>query len=137
MLGDAYALQQLHGDFFGLLLIPLAHVDRAQGDVLHHRQMREQVELLEHHAHLLADSGDVAHVVAELNAIHDDVAFLVLFQTVDAANEGGFARAGGPEYHDHLALVHIHVDAAQHMEVTIPLVYFLAFDDGLAFLGDA
>ena len=54
LLGDAHALELLHGAFFGLLLGHLADPHRRQRQVLQHRQVREQVELLEHHADLLA-----------------------------------------------------------------------------------
>ena len=47
---------------------------RREGDVVEHRQVREQVELLEHHADLGADLLDVAQVVVELDAVDDDAA---------------------------------------------------------------
>jgi hypothetical protein len=50
--------------------------------------VREEVERLEHHADLAADRLDVLDVVGEGDAIDDDVARLVLFQAIDAADQG-------------------------------------------------
>jgi hypothetical protein len=85
--------------------------------------VREQVELLEHHADFLADLVDGLHVVGQFDAVDDQTALLVLFQPVDAADQRGLARARGAADHDALALGHVQVDVAQHMEVVaVPLV---------------
>ena len=69
LLGDADAFQQLHGVGLDLGAGAMAHANRGEGDVLHGRQMREEVELLEDHADLAADGGDVAHVMAHFHAV--------------------------------------------------------------------
>ena len=84
--------------------------------------MRKQVEVLEHHADFAAHVVDVLEVVGERNAIDDDVALLMFLQPVDAADHGGFAGARRPADDDALALLHIEVDVAQHMELAVPLV---------------
>ena len=80
--GQADALQQLHrlGVSFGLL--HQAQLDRGQRDVLFHRQVGEQVEMLEHHAHLLAHMVNI--VVGHSLAVEDDLAAVRLFQPVQA-----------------------------------------------------
>ena len=93
LLGDAHALEQLHGQLLRLLAVHLAHADRAQRDVLEHGQVREEVERLEDHADLAADGGDVADVVGQLDAVDDDVAALVLLEPVDGPDERRLARA--------------------------------------------
>ena len=55
--------------------------DRRERDVVNDGQVREQVELLEHHADLGADLLDVAQVVGELDAVDDDLPVLVGLQT--------------------------------------------------------
>src|SRR5690606_21031352 len=62
----------------------------------------------------------------------DDAPLLVLLEPVDAADQGALAGARGPDDHDDLALVHRHVDVAQDVEVTEPLVEALDLDDPLA-----
>src|SRR5680860_881310 len=63
LLGDLDARQQLHRQVIRTLLVPAPHLTRTQRDVLPDRQVREQVEGLEHHPGLLADLLDVAHVI--------------------------------------------------------------------------
>ena len=50
LLGNAHAREVLHRRRFGLLLAHAARAHRRQRAVLQDRQVREQVELLEHHA---------------------------------------------------------------------------------------
>ncbi|MDT4890600.1 hypothetical protein FQZ97_1274600 [compost metagenome] len=88
--------------------------------------------MLEHHAHFAADRLDVLEVVGQLSAIDDDVALLVLFQAVDAADGGGFARARRSAEDDTLAMLHVEVDVLQHMELAVPLVHALQADDRFA-----
>ena len=93
--------------------------------------MWKKVELLKHHANLFAHLVDGLDVVGEFNAVHDQAPLLVLFQAVDAANQGGFARAGWAAHHDALALGNGQVNIAQHMEaVAVPLVDFVEGNDG-------
>ena len=77
----------------GLLLRHLAHPDRRQRAVLEDGQVREQVEVLEHHADLAPDLVDALEVVGELDAVDDDAALLVLLQPVDAADQRRLAGA--------------------------------------------
>jgi hypothetical protein len=126
LLGDADALQQLDRGLLGPRLRPAAHPDRRQRDVLQHRQVREQVELLEDHADLAADGLDIANVVGQLNAVDDDLAALMILQAVDTANKGRFPRARWAKDHHHLAFFHRCCDALERMEIAIPLMNIAA-----------
>ena len=130
LLRDADALQQLHGVALDLGARAVPHADGGQRDVLHRRQVREEVELLEDHADLAANGGDVAHVVAHLHAVNDDLPLLMLLQAVDAADEGGLAGAGRADDDDHFLRGHADVDVAQHVKLAEPLVHVAADDDG-------
>jgi hypothetical protein len=55
--------------------------------------MREEVEVLEHHAHLAAHLVDALEVSRQFRPVDDDLAFLVLFQPVDAADQRRLAGA--------------------------------------------
>jgi hypothetical protein len=85
--------------------------------------MRKQVEVLEHHADLAANLVDLLQIVGQLDAVDDDLALLVFFQPVDAADHGRLARTGRPGNDDALAAHHLEVDVAQHVEIAIPLVH--------------
>ncbi|MOA08170.1 hypothetical protein D3C78_1279160 [compost metagenome] len=87
--------------------------------------------MLEHHADVLADRLDVLQVIGELGAIDNDVALLVLFQTIDAADHRGLARPRGAAHHNALALRHVQVDIAQHVELAVPLVHVLQTNNGI------
>jgi 23S rRNA A2030 N6-methylase RlmJ len=62
----------VHRDLLGILLGHLLHPDRAERAVLEDGEVREQVEVLEHHADLAADLVDLLEVVGQLDAVDDD-----------------------------------------------------------------
>src|SRR5690606_29611072 len=136
LLRDADALQQLACLGFGSVLLPVTHFHRREHDVLQHREMREKVELLEHHADLAANGGDVAYVVAQFDTIDDDLAFLMFLKPVDAANERRLARTGWADDNDHLTRIDIDRDIAQDVKFAEPLVDVDAADDRLGIGGN-
>ena len=105
------------------------HADRRLDNVLQHRQMGIEVELLEHHADLLALKGDFTRREAMQNALfqlvanllisHHDRAAVHIFQMVDAAQEGRFARTGRPEDHHHLAGKDVEIDPFQYLVMAV------------------
>ena len=70
--------------------------------------------MLERHAHLLAHMVNV--VVGHSLAVEDDLAAVRLFQPVQAAQERGFAAAGGADQADHIAAVNVNVDALEDIQ---------------------
>jgi hypothetical protein len=132
LLGDAHALQLSHRALFRLGLRHAGHPHRSQRQVLQHRQVRKEVELLEHHADLAADLLDRLDVVGELDAVDLEHALLVLLEAVDAADQRRLAGARRPADDDALALPDMQVDVAQHVEVVpVPLVDLVEGDDGM------
>ena len=85
--------------------------------------MREQVEVLEHHADFAAHLVDLLQVVGELDAVDDDLALLVLLQPVDAADHRRLAGTRRPADDDALAAHDLQVDVLQHVEVAVPFVH--------------
>ena len=122
LLGDFDALEIFHGQRLGVALGHFAHPDRRQRAVLQHGQMREQIELLEHHADVAAHRDDLLGVVVKLDAVDDDAARLPVLQMVDAAQQRRLAAAGRPADDDALAARHFQIDVAQHVEFAEPLV---------------
>ena len=83
-------LQQPHGDAPGLILLALAHHPLGQHDIVQHGQVGEEVELLEDHAHFGPHGVDVGRAV-QWDAVDHDAPLVKLLQSVDAAQQGGFA----------------------------------------------
>src|SRR5262249_28381042 len=89
--GQADAVEELPGFGLHLLTAPMQYPKRAGEHVLQHRQVREQVKLLEDHpnpaAELLEDVGAIAFphagTEADLRDLH--FAFLEGLQAIDAA----------------------------------------------------
>jgi hypothetical protein len=90
--------------------------------------VREEIEVLEHHAHFAAHLVDALEVGSQFRPVDDDLTFLVLLKPIDAADERRLARAGGASNDDAFAFHHREVDVAQHVEVGIPLVHADDFD---------
>ncbi|MND87760.1 hypothetical protein D3C80_797680 [compost metagenome] len=100
----------------------LAHPALRQHAVLQYRQMREEIELLEHHADIAADVVGIGALLAERRAVDGDAAFLDFLQMVDAADQRRLAGSGWAAKHDMLAAPDFEVDPLQHLQVAVPLV---------------
>src|SRR5690606_7873953 len=142
LVGQADARQQLLGSTLDLGPGGDPEPDRRLHDVLAHGHVREQVELLEHHAdgaplrgHLaLAQLVQlaVAFPVADQLPVHPDPAGVDLLQVVDAAQQRGLAGAGRSDDDGHLAGADVQVDAFEHLQGAEPLVDLLDPDQVLA-----
>ena len=78
--------------------------------------MGKQVEVLEHHAHLLTVEIDVHRLIRQVYTVEEDGAGGGLLQQVQAAEQRGLAGTGGADDGHHLALVDIQVAAVQCMD---------------------
>ncbi len=120
------------GDLLGLLGGALEDLLLGNHHVLLHAEVREEVELLKHHAQVRAHGVDVHALGRDLGAINRDGAARGGLQQVDAAQHGGLAGAGGPQHHDHLAAVDVEVDALEDDGLSvIGLVQVADLDDNL------
>ncbi|GMB79715.1 hypothetical protein NN6n1_04970 [Shinella zoogloeoides] len=91
--------------------------------------MREEIEVLEHQVDILADLADIAHLAVQCNTIDRNLAFLMRFQTIEAADQRRLAGARETAGDDTLALANRQVDIRQHLEGAVPLGNVLRFDD--------
>ena len=114
-----------------------AHTHRGQADVVQHRLVREQVELLEHHADTFAHTGKAlffaqfpVRLAGQLAAIDDDAAFLESLQAVHAADQRGLARPAGADDDQNLALGDVQVHALQYADRAEGLVDATQLNDG-------
>ena len=125
LFGQAHALEQFHGALVRLLLGHHFQMDGRERDVFQHGLVREQVELLKHHAHTLADVVDVHTPLHDVRALKDHLAGRGHFQQVEAAQKRGFARTAGADHHELFPLGDVLVHAAQHVIVAKKLVQIL------------
>ncbi len=93
--------------------------------------MGKKVEALKHHADVAADGIDILDVSVEIHPVYDDVAVLVRFQSIDAANQGRFPGPGRTADDNALALAHAQIDVLQDMKLSVPLVDVLEGDHDL------
>ena len=112
LIRNPHAFKILHGPRLSLGPRCLEHPDRTQRQVFKDRQVWKQIEVLEHHPDLAANRFDVPQIVGNLGTIHDDVTRLMLFETIDTANQRGLPRPGRAANHDALAGRNVQVDIA-------------------------
>ena len=130
VLGFPCFFQQLHGLLVRLVLGQALHLHGGQGHILEDGLVGEQVEVLEHHAHLLPVEVDVqllpvrAFLFGDVHALEDDGAGGGDFQQVQGAQERGFAGAGGADDHHHVTLVDVHGDPVQGLDPLSVVVFF-------------
>src|SRR5438876_12076689 len=91
--------------------------------------MREQIELLEHHADFTANCLDILDVRGKLDPGNDDLAALMLFEPVDAADHCRLARAGRPADDDAFAFPDLEAEVFEDVELAEPLVDMTQLDD--------
>ena len=111
--GDADALVDLRRRR-ACLLQPKPHI-------VAHGEMRIERVGLEHH-------GDAAlgrRRVDDVDAIDQHLAGGRILQPGDDAQQGGLAAAGRPDENDELAVVHVEVDALQHIDLAEGFRYIL------------
>ena len=115
VVSQAHAFQQGLGPRRGLGPGQATHAHRRQRHVPERAHVREQVELLEHHADLGAHARQ-APVVAHRDAVDLDAAAIIGFQQVHAAHQRRLAGPGRADEGDDLATGHVQVDAVQRGE---------------------
>ena len=99
----------------------------SQRQVLEHRHVGVEVELLEDHAHVVADDLGLV-LVGQLLTVDVDVAAGRLFQKVHAADGRGFAAAGRSDNDQLFSLSHLKIHILQDVQVAEILVNVFEFD---------
>ena len=85
--------------------------------------MREKIEVLEHHSHLLPMPIDVDLFGRQLHALKINLPGGRLLEQIETPQQGGFAGAGRSDDRDHLAFFHIQIAMIQSHD--IPMIVFL------------
>lgn len=105
--------------------------------------MREQIEVLEYHAHLLAHRVNVlfkrlsSQRLVDLHAIEPDFAAIQRFQMIDRTQKCALAGTAGADDRHDLAARHRKVDAFQYFQLTIGFAGALHFDHRFCGFGAA
>src|SRR5688500_3087903 len=100
---------------------------RREHDVLDRGEVREQVELLEHHADARPQRAQLLarlaarHVRPQLEAADLDRALVEGLEVVEAAEQRRLAAARRPDDRDRLALRHVRGDADEDLAVAVSL----------------
>ena len=96
LVGQPDCFQQLHRTFPRLRFGLFPQRTRREHDVLQHREMGEQIELLEHHAHFHAEFRHIGFGVENIYIVHSDFTGVGMFQQVQAAQESALS-CGQPQ----------------------------------------
>ena len=112
---------------FGLCLGLVMELHGCQRQVFEHRHVGVEVELLEDHAHVVADDLGLV-LVGQLLTVDVDVAAGRLFQKVHAADSGRFAAAGRSDNDQLFALGDLEVHVFEDVQVSEVLVNVFEFD---------
>ena len=90
--------------------------------------MGEQVEVLEHHAHLLTVQVDVHRLARQIRAVEEDGAGGRLLQQIQTPQQRGFAGAGGADDGYHLALVDVQIAVVQGVDGAVIVLLYQMLD---------
>ena len=112
---QAHHVQVVPGQRLGFGAALVVELHGGQGQVPQHGHVGVEVELLEHHGHVVPHHfGLVAGGQLQTVDVHMPAAGLL--QEVHAAHRGGLARAGGPDDDQLLALSYLQVNILEHVQ---------------------
>ena len=129
LLGEADLREQLVGLLVGFCSRELADPPRGDRDVAQHAQVREEVELLEHHPDPLPHARDVGAFARDLVAFEVDPPRVERLEQVDAAKERALPAPARPDHDEHLARRDVEVDPVEDEVVAEALAHRLEPDD--------
>ena len=131
LVGEADPLEQQARPRLGLFARPLADPARGEREVVHHLQVRKEVELLEDHPDPLPDVGHVRALARDLLALEVDPARVERLEQVDAAQQRALAAAARPDHRQHLAARDVEIDRVEDEVVAEALADLFEPDDRL------
>ena len=120
---QADAFQQRHAALARFATAGAFEHQRRQRQVVHDRQVREQVELLEYKADMAAQRIQPLVGAVDIFAVHFDPSLLDRFEPVDRAYQRGLARTRWAANHNHFAATHLRAHIGQRLISAIPLLH--------------
>ena len=115
--------QKFHGPFFRCCLVFFLDNDGSNGQVLQNGLVREQIEVLEDHAHFLAEFVQVDLALGNDLAFYVDGTVRRLLQQVQTAQESGFTGAGRSDHDHDISLVDINIYTVQSADGTAVVMF--------------
>ena len=103
---EADPVEELPAALDRLVLAALQHLDLREGEVLRDRQVRKELEVLEHHADARAQLRQVGLGTPDRNAVDGDLPLLERLEAIHALDQRRLARPRRPADDDDLALLH-------------------------------
>ncbi len=122
LVGQAHLVEQRHRLFPGFGLAGALELHRRQHAVLERRQVREQVELLEHEADAGTQRVHVKAFGVDVTPVDGDVATVDVFEPVERADQRRLARPRWPAHDQDFIFFHALGDPHQRVIVTVILV---------------
>ena len=98
-------LKHLHRALLRLRLTALPELHRCQHQIMQDIHIIEEIEMLEHHADVLADLIHIHLFIGDVDPIHLDLSGRHILELVQAAKKGRLTGAGRAEDDDDLALM--------------------------------
>src|SRR5687767_14609762 len=121
MRGHSYPFQQLQRPLARLLGRAPENFEQGERQVALDRQMRKQLEMLEHHTDARAQLVEIHLWIADAYAVDADAASLERLERIDAFDERRLAGARRPAHDDHLALADVRSAVGEHLKRSVPL----------------
>ena len=123
----AHSVQMLHGCIVGFLLRSSEYIHLRDHQILYHCQMREEVELLEHHTHPASYLCKVLPVRRDVFSVEQYLPSGRTVNHVYAVQKSGLARTGRSYDRDDIAVVYngVHIFERRRVLILLFKVYKL------------
>ena len=108
--------QQSFSSFFCLRLCQFLSVNGRQHDIFQNTQVREQIELLEHHTDVFPYLVDIAFGICNIVIINNYSACSCFFQFVQAAQKCGLTGTGRTDQTNNFPFFYFQVDSLQYFQ---------------------
>ena len=128
MLEEPHAVEKRQTAFRGFFTGTAEYLHLSECQIVGNGQMREEFEVLEHHADVAAQLGQVGLGIAHVDAVDEHFTLLERFQGVDGLDERGLAGAGGAADDHHFAFFYGRGAVLQNLEGTVPLAHIFDFN---------
>ena len=114
LIRESHAGQQFHGGSFRRAGRSTSNLAGSDAHIVQHRNVREQIEALKHHAHLCTDG--VLRLGRQHGTVYNDLTLRRHLQIVQTPQESALAGAGGADDADYLVFPDSLVDTLEYFQ---------------------
>jgi len=115
LVGHADPLQNLLGYVIGFVLRPIQNLSLGDGQVAQDGEVREEIELLKHHADASPNRVYVGFGIGEVDAFNQHLARSRDFKEVHAPQQGRLTRPGRSDHADNFTFVDLELINTHHV----------------------